>query len=42
MLMPKLFNSYEQFESGISESMEDSLFGQVVAKSIAKNSRWRN
>ena len=29
-------DSYEQSESGTSELMEDDLFGQVVAKSIAK------
>ena len=42
MFLSELFDSHEQFESGISESMEDALFRQVVAKSIAKNSRWRN
>ena len=36
MLMSKLIVSYEESESGTSESMEDDLFGQVVAKSIAK------
>ena len=36
MLMSKLINSYEHSESGTSESMEDDLFGQVVAKSIVK------
>ena len=34
--MSKLIDSYEQSESGTSESMKDDLFGQVVAKSIAK------
>ena len=36
MLMSKVIVSYEESESGTSESMEDDLFGQVVAKSIAK------
>ena len=40
--MFKLIDSYEQSESGTSESMEDDLFGHVVAKSIAKNFRWRD
>ena len=41
LLMFKLIDSYEQSKSGTSESMEDDLFGHVVAKSIAKNFRWR-
>ena len=36
MLMSKLIDSFEHSESGTSESLEDDLFGQVVAKSIAK------
>ena len=36
MLMSKLIDSYKQSESGTSESMEDNLFGQIVAKSITK------
>ena len=36
MLMSKLTDSYKQSESGTSESMEDNLFGQIVAKSITK------
>ena len=42
LLMFKLIDSYEQSESGTSESMEDDLFGHVVAKSIAKYFRWRD
>ena len=42
LLMFKLIDSYEQSKSGTSESMEDDLFGHVVAKSIAKNFRWRD
>ena len=34
--MPKLIDSYEQSKSGTSKSMEDDLFRQVVAQSIAK------
>ena len=34
--MSKLIDSYKQSESGTSESMEDNLFGQIVAKSITK------
>ena len=41
LLMFKLIDSYEQSKSGTSESMEDDLFGHV-AKSIAKNFRWRD
>ena len=36
MLMSKLIDSYKQSESGTSESMDDNLFGQIVAKSITK------
>ena len=34
--MSKLIDSYKQSESGTSESMDDNLFGQIVAKSITK------